>query len=507
MPEVAFAVAAGAQALFGAGSAIAGLTASAAALSVGGLGFFGQAVVGIGLSLGSAALQGAFNRSAAVSGDNVQSVVRQALASHRLLLGEPTVGGPLFFFDGEPPFVTFGILLAAHECDSLQFIHINNQKVFIGADRFATSTPFADGSNKYIEANFRNGDIDQTLDSIIAAYHPTVPSTFRQRGHCTLVIRRRHSFGGDYEARQKDNERVYGSNGFNPLVTLRGAKCHDPRRPESVLDDPSTWVWTNNNSLCFMRAVTHTWISASLVNPAQVDWDKVALAADIDDGWELSKDLTPFRRHTCDGVIQADDDAYEMVQAFRAASSGYLVRKEGKIYPLPYSDPAPVMTLTEDMVTGGIVYTSETPRSRLINTIKAEFNGGEGRDFKTVSGPVLVDAALVVADGEPLERSLTLPLTQFHPRVQMFERRVLDGSRHGRQVAGGFDVRTADLAVGDVVRIDFESKPQLNGLFMVTRVTPDQAFGGFSLTLAEHYYRRFDAAVDEQDFTITEEAA
>jgi hypothetical protein len=505
MPELAFAAAAGAQALFGAGSAIAGLTASAAALSVTG---FGQAVIGLSLSLGSMALQGAFNRSqAAVSSDNVQSVVRQALASQRLLLGEPTVGGPLFFFDGEPPFVTFGILLAAHECDSLRYIHINNNKVYIGADRFATSTPFADGANKYIEASFRNGDIDQALDPIIAAYHPTVPSTFRQRGHATLVIRRRHSFGADYEARQKDNERVYGSNGFNPLVTVRGAKCHDPRRPESLVDDPSTWVWTKNNSLCFMRAVTHTWISSSLVNPLQVDWDKVALAADIDDGWETAKDGTPFRRHTCDGVVEADGDAYELVQAFRAASSGYLVRKEGKIYPLPYRDGLPVMTLTEDMVTGGIVYTAETPRSKLINTVKAEFNGGEGRDFKTVSGPVLADAALVAADGEPLERALALPFTQYHPRVQMIERRVMEGSRHGRQAAGAFDARTADLSVGDIVQIDFESKPQLNGLYMVSRTTPDQTFGGFSLTLTEHFYRRFDAAVDEQDFTITEEAA
>ncbi|MEO1750006.1 MAG: hypothetical protein AAFR27_15575, partial [Pseudomonadota bacterium] len=225
-----------------------------------------------------------------------QQVVRQSIPAQRLLLGTPTTAGALFFAKGDPPYTWYGYVLAAHKTDGLDSLFINNERVFLDADGLATSTPFKDGDNVYIEASFRNGDINQAIDPIIARDFPDMPTTFRQRGHTTLVVKRTHGFGGDINAKNEDHRRVFGDTGqFDPLVRLRGALVFDPRKAGHVLSDESTWSHSENAALCFARALTFKWPDMQFFDSNRLDWDKIAEAADECDRWEIDRDGKSFR--------------------------------------------------------------------------------------------------------------------------------------------------------------------------------------------------------------------
>jgi hypothetical protein len=111
--------------------------------------------------------------------------------------------------------------------------------VFIDSNGLATSVPFSDGGNVYLKVSFRNGSINQAIDPIIAADFPSMPATFRQRGHATLVMRAHYGFGSGFQEQDDDHKRIYGDQGLlQPLTRFRGAKCYDPRQSGHVLDDP-----------------------------------------------------------------------------------------------------------------------------------------------------------------------------------------------------------------------------------------------------------------------------
>lgn len=164
--------------------------------------------------------------------NGLQQILKQSIPAQRLILGRAAVGGALFFYKAKKPYIWYGILIAAHEIEGIESLIINGNDVFIGPDGFATSVPFADGDHKYIEVSFRNGLLNQAIDPIIARDFPDMPSTFRQRGHATVVIKAHYGFGNDWQAQDDDHKRVYGDQGtLQPIFRTKGARCFDPRRP------------------------------------------------------------------------------------------------------------------------------------------------------------------------------------------------------------------------------------------------------------------------------------
>lgn len=436
--------------------------------------------------------------------NNLQSILKQAIPPQRLAIGTVTTGGALFFYKAKKPYLWMGVLLAAHEVDGLEKIIINNTDVYLDSNGFATSSPFSDGSNIYLKASFRNGSIDQAIDPIIAADFPTMPATFRQRGHATLVLRAHYGFGTDYKAKDDDHKRVYGDQGLlQPLTRFRGAKCYDPRQPGQVLSDPTTWAWTDNAFIGLGRYFTHKWPDTRLVDPARVDWDRLARAADEADRWEASKDGTTFRRNTVNGIIQSTDNPFDVIENFKIAMGGHVILDRGKVYPVARVRRKPVATLHQEMIVGGMEYTSEPRDRELVNIVKSSFIAPD-REYQEVEGPVLRRADLIAIDGKPREVSLRGAFVEDHRRMQRLSAAALNQSRLGRTLTIGASIEALKWAPGDVIRVFLLGDlGRVNGLYELMSKEWDDRLHGYRLS-----FIGYDPAVNdfdpqsEQDFVL-----
>jgi len=481
---------------FHAGASVATVTALTVNAAAIGSAIITAASIGYSLYQADQMRQG-FDAMTGISNDQgLQLPVKQAIPPQRLILGSGTSSGAVFFSHGDEdsrPYVYFGYLLANHECEGLEAIYLNNHKVLIDENGDATATPYNDGSTSFIKASSRNGSIDQAIDPIIAADFPDMPSTFRQRGHTTIVVKAH--FGADRDA----HELLYGSSGFNPIFRIKGARIYDPRDPTQILADPSTYKWSDNASLCFMHFLRWKW--PHLLE--RINWDQVAIAADIDDEWGFTKSGLAYRKGTVNGVVQSHEDGTEVIQSLLTANSGKLIIDEGKMYPVPAHRKLSVGTFHDGMLKGGISFTPHKPYGELVNTMKVEFMA-EDRDNKFIVGPVIQDVAAVTKDGGERERSIRLPFTETHQRAQMIANRSLKDGRQEKQLVAGSTIECLAWRPGQVIEVDLQSYPLVNGRYEIISKTWDEQMNGYSLELLEYAdsIHDYDPANDERDFEL-----
>jgi len=480
--------------------------------------FLGGNAIAIGLSAASVGFQLAAARQGNVrpltpEAQGVQQLIRQAIPPQRLIFGEVETSGALFFAAGDPPYTWYGLLLAAHQVEALRSIRINTTEVTIGDDGFATSTPFRDGDNKYLEVSFRNGSIDQAIDPIIARDFPDMPATFRQRGHATIVIKRTHGFGGSVAAKNEDYKRIWGETGqFNPLIRFRGAKMFDVRKPGHVLETPSTHAWSDNAALCFAHALTFQWPDRRIFEPSRLNWDGIARAADECDKWEIDRNGNTFRRYTTNGVVMSTDRIYDMLESFRTAMGGDIAMERGKIYPVPGVAREPSATLHNAMIVGGFRYSREREFGQLVNIVKTQFQAPD-REYQTVEGPVLRDTSAITADGQPLETTISLPFTQGDPRAQRMGHMAMKQARAPRSLEIGVTSEAEAWEIGKVYRVHLVGGilEKVNGLYTLAAKSPSPGLRGYQIVLTEYDPTAFDfGPEDEQDFELdddTKEAA
>lgn len=487
-----------------------GITAPSAVTALVTIGTFLPQLALTGLSIGYSAIQQANMRKALAATNDTnaaQSIVKQAIPPHRLVLGTATTGGALFFYEAKPPYIWMGILLAAHESDGLDSLYVGGQQVFIGADGFATSVPFRDGANTYLEVSFRPGTLDQAIDPIIARDFPTMPATFRQRGHATLVVKAHYGYGANRDAKDDDHKEVYGDSGqFLPLSRIRGATVYDPRAPGQLIDDEETWAWSDNAALCLMRYLTHRWGDLQLVSTDRIDWGRVAIAADLCDHWETSADGTAFKRHTINGVVQSTDDPFDVIENMCIAMGGRLILDRGKIYPVVRTRRTPVATLHSRMLRGGVEFASATRDRDLINIVSPTFIAPD-RDWQEVAGPVLRRSDLISADGREREITLRGAFVEDHRRVQRLAKAVIEQSRLGKTISCGASLEAHDWSPADVIRVHLEAPlDTMNGTYELAAKEWDESLSSYRLTLIEYsdHTTEFDPA-DEQPFTLDDD--
>lgn len=472
--------------------------------------------IGLAVNLASQALAGA-NRQSALTGGQGVSVgdqglrvpVRQAIPPQRLVLGTVTASGALFFQRSDPPYIWLGYEIASHQCGAFLELILNGIPVELlpGDDGtlLAATAPFFDSGTSYIEISYRDGDPEQLIDPIIARDFPDMPSTFRQRGHATVVVK------ANYGATDTIHKDIYGSEGnFNPLFRFQGARVPDPRVPNFDAEDESTWVQGSSNaSLAMIRYLLHPWPNMRLIEPSMVDWDRMKVAAAIDDRWTGLADGTLERNHTADGVIFSTDDPFDTCKRLLTAFDGLLVNDGGSYYTLPGIRREPVATIHQDMIAGGFEMQTEAADRDVINIVKTEMIAPE-REYNTVVGPVLRRDDLIAQDGRALETTLSLPFTEGAPRAQRLASRKLIESRNARSLSMVLTVEAADRSrfrVGNIVRVDLRDFPEIGGIFQIRKIARDMGSGKVHVDLVAWSNERFDwhAPDDQQAFELDED--
>lgn len=441
------------------------------------------------------------------SDEGLQVAIRQAIPPQRLILGTGTSSGALFFSRANAdtaPYAIFGYLLANHWCDGLEAIYLNNNRILINtATGLATSTPYYDGVTSFIEVSFRNGDIDQAIDPLLASECPDLPSTFRQRGHCTVVIKYHYGTGATAEEKRDRHTELFGQGAEpNPIFRTRGARVYDPRNPAHVLADETSYSWSDNAALCQMHYMRWKWPHIA----ERINWERVAEAADLDDKWLFTASGEAIRRHTLNGVVQSVEDASTVIGDLLSASSAKMIIDAGKIYPVPMHRKQPQGTLHLGMVKGGFQFNAAKPFSQLKNTSTVEFFDTE-RELKMVTGPVLKNAGQVTADGGERAQSVRLPFTERHERAQFINKRSLALSRLGRTLSVPVTIEALSWTAGKVYEVWLGDRYSfLNGQYELVNKTWDEELAGYRLELVEYAdsVNDWNPANDEQPHALDE---
>ena len=468
--------------------------------------FFATPIIGsltIGGLLSTVALSGAsyvINKALApkVKGTGLdegqKSTIQQAVPSQRLIYGKSLVGGPIFFYECKPPYLYIGIVLASHEIDAVEKFYINGKLVAFDGSRAVSTSNFVNGATPYVYASVRLGTDTQAIDPILAADFPELPSTFRQRGHATIVLK------CDYGSSADDHEKYWGSGAPQLQFLVRGMKVYDPLDAAQSISDPATWQWSDNASLCIAHYLTYakgcgrSWDDidqVALAEAARADNESVTLAAG---GVEA--------RYTINGVVDLSSDPFETVQNMLTANLGRLVWREG-VYSLRSGVPrSAVWTLSDDSARGDASVRMHRDRAGLINIVRTVFVAPE-REYQTAEGPVLRNATYITADGEEHEMTLTLPFTASHTMAQRIGKAVMERSRLGKQVTRSESIDAIRLSAGDIVNIEFGFLSVLGGTFEVNACKLNHETFEIEIEAEEYDDSIYDwSTSDEQAFVI-----
>lgn len=468
----------------------------------------------VGLSFASKALMGQKGTEAIGAGGSSQGLnapdvrynERQSIPSKRIVVGTAQVGGALFYEQVKAPYLTQGILICAREISEFRKCWIGTNEIsFANFTPNTILTPFdVEGQPDYpnrLKVSVRVGSDAQTIDPLIAQDYTNVASTFRQQGIATAVLR--YHYGADYT----EFTGLWGNvQKPNPLFLVDGVFVYDPRDKTQSATDRSTWKFTNNATLIQTYYLTQSF--GGRIPTSKIDYDKVAISADWDDGLVACKDGTFIKRHTIDGVFNLSQSPSDVLRGMLSANRGRVLESGGRIWVASSYPKTPVATIYDAILTGGIEFRSAKPKRDLVNRCKVRLVSEE-REYQTTDGPVLSRVDLQEEDGEILDATLELPFTLDHRRAQRLQKAYLDSARLGKTITCQVDVsimcELEDELVGSAVTFDSELFAQANGTYFVTDVGFDQSFSSIELALVEYdpdIEIDWDCNKDEQDFEL-----
>lgn len=424
-----------------------------------------------------------------------KATIQQAVPSQRLIYGKALVGGPIFFYECKPPYLYVGIVLASHEIDSVEKIYINGKEVNFASNGEATSQNFVNGATPYVYQSVRLGTASQAIDPILAADFTELPSTYRQRGHATIVLK------CYYGTNATDHERFWGSGPPQFLFLVKGMKVFDPRAATQEIDDSSTWAWSDGASLCLAHYLTFA--KGCACSWDAINLDALASAADDDDQIVPLASGGGERRYTINGVVDLASDPSEVVLNMLSANMGDLIWSEG-VYSILSGVPRDaVWTLNDESARGDMSVRMHRDRSGLVNVVRTVFAAPD-REYQTVNGPVLRNSDYITADGQEHEATITLPFTASHTAAQRIAKIVMERSRFGRLIVRRESIEALRCSAGDVINIDVGFMEILGGTFKLNSLKLDHESFEVEIEAEEYARSIYDwALADEQDFTIS----
>jgi hypothetical protein len=226
-----------------AGIAVAGVTITYASI-------LGSAIlIGGGIAYSSIQSARAQNQNSGATADPGRSVMqRDALAYQRAIYGEILVTGPITFMattGAKNEFLHLCVIMAGHECDTLGTIYFDAMvEVDLDSDGNAVLTSDAAGNQiSNFSGNFHidkhTGWSGQAVDAnLLGAFPAMVDANFVGKRIAYL------------HALLTYNTTLY-PNGIPTIKCMvKGKKVYDPRDDSQDMDDPTTWKYSSNWSLC-----------------------------------------------------------------------------------------------------------------------------------------------------------------------------------------------------------------------------------------------------------------
>jgi hypothetical protein len=230
-----------------------------------------------------------------------------------------------------------------------------------------------------------------------------------------------------------------------PAITavVKGkADIYDPRT--------GTSGYSRNPALCLADYLT-TPLTGPGIAYSDLDADALAHAADVCD--EVVATIAGTEpRYTCQGVIDSSETVEDNARRFVQAMAGDMIQQGGSFVINAGEYEVPTFTIDEDMLAGGIVFSSLQPRTARANIIKGTFQS-EANAWQQFDFPSITDAAAVAMDGQEVISDVGFALVDSGAQAQRLANIQLRQARRGKTVQLACNLKAMPVKVGSNVML------------------------------------------------------
>ena len=253
----------------------------------------------------------------------------------------------------------------------------------------------------------------------------------------------------------------------NIRAVIKGAKVYDPRKDDTRtsekdgfigtgmhrFDDPATWEWSDNPSLCTADYMTQF----MGLGEDRIDWgafataatacgQPVAIPAGAEARWRVDVVLSLFERHEAN------------LQAIIDSCDGSLTRRNGKwALDVGGAEPASITVGLEDLV-GRVAWHSNQPASQRTNVVGGQYRS-RNHDWQDIDIPDRRSAFAQARDGRAIREDLALPGVSRGTQAQRLAERRLRQQDGQQRLELPMTWRGFQLQVGTRFNVDLPIFP------------------------------------------------
>jgi hypothetical protein len=314
---------------------------------------------------------------------------RNTAAARKFIFGQTRVGGVFGYYGAsgtENKYFHEIILLAGHECESIEQVYFNDEVVtFDSVTDIADSFPYEDVAR----AQFFKGDDNQQSPADLID-----DTQFLARGRWTATERLR---GISHLYLRLEYDDAYEGGIPSISAVVKGVKVYDPRLDTTEggsgshrKGDPTTWEWSENPALILAWYLTYYRERGGYGLP----WGKIDIAALVTAANICDESVNGKPRYTCNGVVDTSMAPGDIIQRIAASMAGNVIWPQGIATIIAGSFVTPFMQIDEDDLLTDISIVTSRPIADSYNEVLASYIEPSSR-YALVDMPPMRDETLL----------------------------------------------------------------------------------------------------------------
>lgn len=408
--------------------------------------FLIRAGIGLALSAFSSSLKPKISTATSQSAlSNRGYVVTQSgsVLDHQIIYGRVKTGGVRIFdttTGNNNKFFHRAIGFAAHECDAIETVYLNNTALTIDGSGNVTAP------SQYVGKVFIHkqlGSPTQLANPQMVADIPNWTSAHRLQGICYIYIKL--VFDADVFPT--------GIPAFSAVI--RGKKLYDPRS--------GLTQWSDNPALCIRDYMADAEYGLGEAD-TNIDDTLVQTAANVCDAASVIDGATMF---TCNGAWTTAVTPKEMLRALGTSMAGMTWYAQGKWRMKAGSWTTPVATFDESDLRSQLSVKPRHSRRDNFNTIHGTWRGDASAWQTTDFWPVTNTAYLLADNGVESIADLELPFTDNHREARRLALIALEENRQQLTVSATFGMKAFQVQIGDNIYMNNARMGWANKEFLV----------------------------------------
>lgn len=448
----------------------------------------GGLLINAALSLGISALANLLRpRPEAPPNPGARMVnMRQPIAYFEHPYGIVRKGGPVNFWQAKSGRRYYDVILAARQINGIRQWFADETEFTTDANGYAQEGRFrSEGRSRLRVAAFL-GAAGQIAPALLTDNFPQWTAAHDMAGLAHVVAVAETVKAEDFSV-------VYPS-GREPVIApvLEGYLCYDPRDNSQLADDPSTWKFTTNAA-----RIIADWIASKDGLYREVDWDQVAIEADVCDEIILDRNGNPVRRWQLSGVYSSADDRDTVRASMGVACDAFFYEDTNGIVGFNVGRfIQPDVMITDDDILS-IQYSEGQPGTDVANAFSVEYTEPEIGYREAATSPYVLD----VPDEPYEEDSLRVYWAPNHNQAVRVSKRLLLVSRAKYKISATLKYHGIRLITKRTFRLRHVEFGNLDQVFEVDKLKRNE--DGITWSVEAHSVEAsdfsFNPATEEPD--------